>query len=99
MKQNREKYIQAIYAGEPIEIIEQLPRSKITGRYRQESIGNRWNVEAVFPQENFWIFSDDFRPVPAGKHGKLTGIHWKKIRQISGRNTASTSGYFRCFPA
>jgi hypothetical protein len=35
-------------------------------------------VEAVFQPENFRIFSDDFRAVPAGKHGKLTGIHWKK---------------------
>jgi hypothetical protein len=42
------------------------PRSKNTGRFRQESTGNRRNVEAVFPPEIFWIFSDDFRPVPAG---------------------------------
>jgi hypothetical protein len=53
-------------------------RSKITGRFRQESTGNRWNVEAVFPPETFRIFSDDFRPVPAGKHRKSTGIHRKK---------------------
>jgi len=39
-------------------------------------------VEAVFPPENFRIFSDDFRPVPAGKHGKLTGIHWKKSEKF-----------------
>ncbi len=56
------------------------PRSKNTGRFRQESIGNRWNVEAVFPPENFRIFSDDFRLIPTGKLGELTGIHRKKIR-------------------
>jgi len=58
------------------------PRSKIMGRFRQESIGNRWNVEAVFPPENFRIFSDGFRPVPDGKHGKLTGIHRKKSNKF-----------------
>jgi hypothetical protein len=52
------------------------PRSKITGQFRQVSNGNRWNVEAVFSSEIFRIFSDDFRPVPAGKHRKLTGIQW-----------------------
>jgi len=62
--------------------LENEPRSKITGRFRQESIGNHWNVEAVFPPEIFRIFSDDFRPVPAGKHGKLTGIHRKKSNKI-----------------
>ncbi len=55
-----------------------IPGSKITSRFWQESIRNRWNVQAVFPPENFRIFSDDFRPVPAEKHDKLTGIHWKK---------------------
>jgi hypothetical protein len=59
-----------------------LPRSKITGRFRQESTGNRWNVEAVFPPEIFRIFSDDFLPVPAGKHRKLTGIHRKKSNKF-----------------
>jgi hypothetical protein len=69
------------------------------GRFRQESTENRRNVEAVFPPENFRIFSDDFRPVSVGKHRKLTGIHRKKIQQISGRNTSSTSGYFQYFSA
>jgi hypothetical protein len=59
-----------------------VPRSKITGRFRQESTGNRWNVEAVFPSENFRIFSDDFRPVPAEKRRKLTGIHGKKSNKF-----------------
>jgi len=58
--------------------IDYSPRSKMTGRFRQETIGNRWNVEAVFPSENFRIFSDHFRAVPAGKRGKLTRIHRKK---------------------
>jgi len=41
------------------------PRSKITGRFRQESIGNHWNVKAVFPPEIFGFFpmiSDQFLP-------------------------------------
>ncbi len=63
-------------------LMRSIPRSKITGRFRQESIGNRWNVEAVFQPENFRIFSDDFRTVPAGKHGKLTGILWKKSEKF-----------------
>jgi hypothetical protein len=57
-----------------------IPRSKNTGRFRQESTGNRWNMEAVFPPENFQIFSDDFRPIPAGNLRQLTGIRRKKIR-------------------
>ena len=57
-----------------------IPRSKNTGRFRQESTGSHRNVEAVFQPENFRIFSDDFRPVPAGKHRELIGIHWKKIQ-------------------
>ena len=57
-----------------------VPRSKNTGRFRQESTGSHRNVEAVFQPENFRIFSDDFRPVPAGKHRELIGIHWKKIQ-------------------
>jgi hypothetical protein len=39
-------------------------------------------VEAVFPPEIFRIFFDDFRPVPAGKHRKLTGIHRKKSNKF-----------------
>jgi hypothetical protein len=31
-------------------------------RILQESIGNRWNMEAVFRPENFWFF---FRWIPA----------------------------------
>jgi hypothetical protein len=57
-----------------------LPRSKNTGRFRQESTRNRWNMEAVFPPENFRIFSDEIRPIPAEKLRELTGIHRKKIR-------------------
>jgi hypothetical protein len=55
------------------------PRSKNTDRFRQEYTENRWNMEAVFLPEVSWIFSDDFRSVLAGNHGKLTGIHRKKI--------------------
>jgi hypothetical protein len=39
-------------------------------------------VEAVFPPEIFRIFSDNFRPVPARKHRKFTGIHWKKSNKF-----------------
>jgi hypothetical protein len=67
------------------------PRSKNTGWFWQKSTGNLWNVEAVFPTENFRIFSDDFRPIPAGKLRELTGIHQKK--------NPISSGYFQCFPA
>jgi hypothetical protein len=48
------------------------------------------------PTENFSAISRRFL---TGSCRKLTEIHWKKIQQISGWNTASTSGYFRCFPA
>jgi hypothetical protein len=43
-----------------------IPRSKITGRFRQESTGNRWNVEAVFPPEIFPMISDRFLPESTG---------------------------------
>jgi len=39
-------------------------------------------VEALFPSEIFRIFSDDFRPVPAGKHRKFNGIHRKKSNKF-----------------
>jgi len=39
-------------------------------------------MEAVLPSEIFRIFSDNFRPVPAGKHGKLTGIQRKKFNEF-----------------
>jgi hypothetical protein len=40
-------------------------------------------MEAVFCPEIFRIFSDNFRPVPAGKHRKLAGIHRKKFGRFS----------------
>ena len=83
MSIKKQKRVYIVQVNTKIEFLQQvIPRSKITGRFRQESIGNRWNVEAVFPPENFRIFSDDFRPVPAGKHGKLTGIHRKKSNKF-----------------
>jgi hypothetical protein len=39
-------------------------------------------VEAVFPSGIFQIFSDDFRPVPAENHRKLTGVHRKKSNKF-----------------
>jgi hypothetical protein len=59
-----------------------MPRSKNTGRFRHESTENHWNVEAVFPLKIFRIFSDDFRPVPVGKHRKMTGIHRKNFNKF-----------------
>ncbi len=47
-------------------------------------------------------FSDFFRWFPTGSCWKAHEIDWnppEKIQKISGWNTASTSGYFRCFPA
>ncbi len=46
-------------------------------------------------------FSDFFRWFPTGSCRKSQEIDWsppEKIQQISGRNTASISGCFRCFP-
>ncbi len=54
---------------------------------------------SIFRPEIVQTFSDDFRPVPVGTHRKLTGIHQKKIRTISGWNTASSSMEFQRFPA
>ena len=76
-----------------------IPRSKNTDRFRQESTGNHQNVEAVFPPEIFWIFFDDFQPVPAEKHGKFIGIHRKKSKKFPVGILLPRSGDFRCFPA
>jgi len=65
-----------------VELVVVVPQVGNYGPVRQKSIGNHWNVEAVFPTEIFRIFSDDFRPVPAGEYGKLTGIHWKKSNKF-----------------
>jgi hypothetical protein len=56
-------------------------------------------VEAVYLPEIFWIFSDDFWPVPTGKHWKLTGIHRKKSGQFLAEILLPCSSDFRCFPA
>jgi hypothetical protein len=51
------------------------------------------------PVGKFTAFSDDF---PTGSCWKAQEIDWnppEKFRQISHGNTASTSGYIRCFPA
>jgi hypothetical protein len=52
-------------------------------------------VKAVLRAKIFRMFSADFWLVPAGKSRRLAGIHRKK----SGRNTASMSDDFWCFPA
>jgi hypothetical protein len=51
-------------------------------------------MEAVFQPELSRIFSDDFRPFPTRKYREFAGIHGKKIRKTSGRNTASISDTF-----
>jgi hypothetical protein len=59
-------------------------------------------VEAVFPPEIFRIFSDDFRPVPARKHRKLTGIHGTKSNEFPVRillSLPAISGAFLQDPA
>jgi hypothetical protein len=56
-------------------------------------------VEAVFRPENFRIFSNDFRSVPAGKHRDLTGIYRKKSENFPARILPPCSSDFLCFPA
>ena len=66
---------------------------------RQEPVGSckiPIHSGSSTPTGNFSTISRWFL---TGSCRKLTGIHRKKIQQISGWNTASTSGYFRCFPA
>ena len=58
------------------------PSQKNTEWFRQEYTENHWNMEAVFPSKIFRIFFDEFRPAPAGKHRKSTGIHRKKFRKF-----------------
>ncbi len=75
---------------------ELIPRSKNTGRFRQESTGNHRNVEALFPPVIFRFF----RWFPTGSCQKAQEIDRnppEKIQQISVGNTASTSGYFGAF--
>ncbi len=76
-----------------------LPRSISTGRFRSENTGIPWNMEAVFKPE---IFSDFFQWFVAGSCRNAQEVDRnppEKIRTISGRNTASSSREFRCFPA
>ncbi len=78
-----------------------IPMSRSNNSVRKLPVpGNSGDfVEAVFRPENFRIFSDDFRPVPAGKHGELTGIHRKKSGQFPVGILLPCSSHFRCFPA
>ncbi len=76
-----------------------IPRSNYPVR-KLPAPGNSGDfVEAVFRPGNFRIFSDDFRPVPAEKHRKLTGIHRKKSGQFEVGILLLCSSDFRCFPA
>jgi hypothetical protein len=51
-------------------------------RILQESIGNRWNMEAVFRPENFRIFSGGFLPTSCAFRRELSGNHWKKFEKF-----------------
>ncbi len=80
-------------------IVRLFPRSNKPARKPPVPNNSGDFVEAVFRPEIFRIFSDDFRPVPAGKHRKLTGIHRKKSGQIPVGILLPCSSDFRCFPA
>ncbi len=56
----------------------ELPRSGSTVRKRPAPNNSGDFMEAVFRPKIFWIFYDDFRLVPVGKHRKLAGIDRKK---------------------
>jgi hypothetical protein len=56
----------------------------------QENTGNRWNMEAVFRPEIVRIFSGGFLSISCAFWQEPAGNHQKKMRQFSGRNTAST---------
>jgi len=59
-----------------------LPRSNSPAWNRPVPDNSGDFVEAVLRPKIFWIFSNALRPVPAGKHRKLTGIHQKKFGQF-----------------
>jgi hypothetical protein len=59
-------------------------------RILQENTGNRWNMEAVFRPKIIRIFSGGFLSTSCAFQQEPAENHRKKIRKISGRNTAST---------
>ncbi len=78
---------------------QQIPKSKNPVR-KLPVPGNSGDlVEAVFLPKMFRAFSDDFRPVPAGKHTNLTGIHRKKSGQCPVGILFPCSSDFWCFSA
>ena len=77
----------------------EVPRSKNTGRFRQEYIGSHRNMEAVFRQENFRSFSGDFRPVPCGKAQEGDRNAPEKSRNFPAGILLPCSGDFQCIPA
>jgi len=58
-------------------------------RFLQENTGNRWNMKAVFRPEIVEIFSGGFLPTSSAFRQEPARNHRKKIRKLSGRNTAS----------
>ncbi len=77
----------------------QLPRSNSPARKRPVPGNSGDFVEAVLRPENFRIFSNDFRPVPVGKHRKLIETYRKKSEKFTARILLPCSNDFRCFPA
>ena len=69
----------------------ETPRSKNTGQSGRNTPKHKGSI----PAGNIWHFSNDFRPVPSGKHKKVVGMHRQKNQKISGPNTVSM---FVCIP-
>jgi hypothetical protein len=67
-------------------------------KFEQQDNDADTQVEQLGP-ENFRIFTDDFRPIRAGKNRNLTGIHRKKSGQFPIGILPPCSSDFRYFPA
>jgi len=64
-------------------------KTRENGRILQENTGNQRNMVAVFRPEIFRIFSRCFPAGSCWKEQEFAGIRRKKVRKISGRNTAT----------
>jgi hypothetical protein len=71
-----------------------VPRSRSTGRFRQENTGNQRNMETVFQPDTLCIFSIDFWLASRSFRQETPVNHRKKIRKFSGWNTTSISHHF-----
>jgi hypothetical protein len=85
------------------QLFEDIPQVDDSGhRIRRDPSGkHQKSLEhgSSIPAGKFSLFSDDFRPIPVGKHRKLTGIHRKKSEQFPVGILLPCSSDFRCFPA